>query len=105
MRYDGTVWDITITKLSSSVNQFVKKTDGPTGERHEESRRFEIQVNVAHPFVYQFFTSSGLESSTEGIVKLAVAIVIAGICSDESTKNSNAFFRHLDQILKVEGFI
>tara|TARA_S200000501_G_scaffold248935_1_gene233195 strand:- start:4262 stop:5842 length:1581 start_codon:yes stop_codon:yes gene_type:complete len=105
MRYDGTVWDITITKVANDVNQFVKKTDGPTGERHEESRRFEIQVNVAHPFVYQFFTSSGLESSTEGIVKLAVAIVIAGICSDESTKNSNAFFRHLDQILKADGFV
>jgi len=105
MRYDGTLWDITITKVSNNVNQFVKKTDGPTGERHEQNRRFEIQVNVAHPFVYQFFTSSGLQSTTEGIIKLAVAIVIAGICSDESTKNSNAFFRHLDQILKAEGFI
>ena len=105
VRYQGTVWDITITKVSNHVNQFVKKTDGPTGEKHAEERRFEIQVNVAHPFVYQFFTSSGLPSTTEGTIKLAVAIVIAGICSDESTKNSNAFFRHLDQILKAEGFI
>ena len=104
MRYDGTLWDITITKVSNNVNQFVKKTDGPTGERHEQDRRFEIQVNVAHPFVYKFFTASGLQQTTEGIIKLAVAIVIAGICSDESTKNSNAFFRHLDKILKSEGF-
>ena len=105
MRYDGTLWDVTITKVANEINQFVKKTDGPTGERHEDKRRFEIQVNVAHPFVYKFFTASGIENSTEGIVKLAVAIVIAGICSDESTKNSNAFFRHLDAILKAEGFI
>ena len=104
VRYDGTVWDVFVSRVSNDVNRFVEKTDGPDGIKHGENRSFAIRVNVAHPFVYKFFTGTGLENQVEGITKLAVAIVIAGIISEESTRSSGAFQRHLDAILISQQF-
>tara|TARA_B110000879_G_C11165956_1_gene511253 strand:- start:85 stop:1686 length:1602 start_codon:yes stop_codon:yes gene_type:complete len=104
VRYEGTEWDIFINRVSNNVNRFVTKTDGPDGKKHGEKRSFAIEVNVAHEFAYKYFTNSGLDIQVEGITKLAVAMVIAQICSEESTKSSNSFFRHLNEILRSPYF-
>jgi len=104
LRYDGTIWDIFVNKVSNDINRFVEKTNGPDGEKHGVNRSFAIQVNVTHEFVYKYFTNTGIEAQEEGIVKLAVAIVIAQICCEESTKSSNSFFIHLNEILRSTYF-
>lgn len=102
--YSGTKWSIVINPIRDEEEDFYAITHGPDGDMFSTDRVVEVTVNLEHPFIESYFDQGEGVLEKQGIMKVAYALTIAEIVSNETNGGPTGMRRIFNTILEHKDF-
>ena len=102
--YGGTKWTIVINPIRNDEEDFYAITHGPDGDIFSTDRVVEVTVNLEHPFVESYFDQGEGVLEKQGMMKIAYALTISEIVSNETNAGPTGMRRIFNTILMHEDF-